>query len=51
MDPPQQGRVTSQLAVIKSNDLIRSEPRTLTPLDDLNLTDPGNIGASATSGS
>ena len=45
MDPPEQGRVTFQLAVIKSNDLINwSEPRTLTPLDDdLNLTDPGNI--------
>ena len=45
MDPPEQGRVTFQLAVIKSNDLIHwSEPRTLTPLDDdLNLTDPGNI--------
>ena len=45
MDPPQQGRVTFQLAVIKSTDLIHwSEPRTLTPRDeDLNLTDPGNI--------
>ena len=45
MDPPEQGRVTFQLAVIESTDLIHwSEPRTLTPLDDdLNLTDPGNV--------
>lgn len=45
MDPPEQGRVTFQLALIKSRDLIHwSEPRTLTPPDDdLNFTDPGNI--------
>ena len=45
IDPPEQGRVTFQLALIKSRDLIHwSEPRTLTPPDDdLNFTDPGNI--------
>ena len=45
IDPPEQGRVMFQLAVIRSTDLVHwSEPRTLTPLDDdLNLTDPGNI--------
>ena len=54
MDPPQQGRVTFQLAVIKSNDLIHwSEPRTLTPLDDDLATSPirATSCASATSGS